>query len=187
MRLETDLIPNFCAESEPIARRKATSQKRAGLGVWASTRSVFDRSEMVKEKEMGIGLVNDGFAYDIAELIKEWAPYLDSSIIVTSPPQGASAPGRYYAEDLAIRVAEKLDLTYVTLIERTDTKKRHGPWESRLQADYSLHRNFYVPHDPYRFIIIVDDLITSGTTMRLALKAIRDQGCMAFGFSYSGC
>ena len=35
--------------------------------------------------------------------------------------------------------------------------------------------------------IVVDDLVTSGATMRLSLEALRAAGVMAFGFAYSGC
>jgi pyrimidine operon attenuation protein/uracil phosphoribosyltransferase len=35
-------------------------------------------------------------------------------------------------------------------------------------------------------IIVVDDLATTGRTMRLALEAIRGAGVPAFGFAFSG-
>jgi orotate phosphoribosyltransferase len=36
-------------------------------------------------------------------------------------------------------------------------------------------------------VLVVDDLVTSGTTMRRSLEAIRAAGSAAFGFAYSGC
>jgi adenine/guanine phosphoribosyltransferase-like PRPP-binding protein len=36
-------------------------------------------------------------------------------------------------------------------------------------------------------VVIVDDLVTSGRTMRLSIEAIRAAGTAAFGFGFSGC
>jgi adenine/guanine phosphoribosyltransferase-like PRPP-binding protein len=35
-------------------------------------------------------------------------------------------------------------------------------------------------------VLVVDDLITSGRTMRLAVEAIRTAGAAVFGFAFSG-
>jgi predicted amidophosphoribosyltransferase len=35
-------------------------------------------------------------------------------------------------------------------------------------------------------VVIVDDLVTTGATMRRSLAAIRAAGVAAFGFGYSG-
>jgi adenine/guanine phosphoribosyltransferase-like PRPP-binding protein len=36
-------------------------------------------------------------------------------------------------------------------------------------------------------VLIVDDLCTSGRTMRHSIEAIRKAGAAAFGFAFSGC
>jgi orotate phosphoribosyltransferase len=36
-------------------------------------------------------------------------------------------------------------------------------------------------------VLIVDDLITTGRTMRLSVEAIRAAGVAGFGFAFSGC
>ena len=36
-------------------------------------------------------------------------------------------------------------------------------------------------------VVIVDDLVTSGRTMRLSVEAVRAAGVAAFGFAVSGC
>jgi adenine/guanine phosphoribosyltransferase-like PRPP-binding protein len=36
-------------------------------------------------------------------------------------------------------------------------------------------------------VLIIDDLVTSGRTMRLSVNAIQAAGVAAFGFAYSGC
>jgi hypothetical protein len=36
-------------------------------------------------------------------------------------------------------------------------------------------------------VLIVDDVLTSGRTMRLSIEAMRAAGVAGFGFSYSGC
>jgi orotate phosphoribosyltransferase len=35
-------------------------------------------------------------------------------------------------------------------------------------------------------VLVVDDLITTGRTMRLSIEAIRAAGVAAFGFEFSG-
>ncbi len=54
--------------------------------------------------------------------------------------------------------------------------------DSRRQAPYLVE----MPDPPPGLIVVVDDLATSGTTLRLGVEAIRGAGLMAFGFAYSG-
>ena len=41
--------------------------------------------------------------------------------------------------------------------------------------------------EPKQSILVVDDLCTSGRTMRHSIEAIRAAGAAAFGFAFSGC
>lgn len=115
-------------------------------------------------------------AADLVALLRAWCPCPPSGWVVTTPPQGASAPGPYGAGMVACAVAAALDLDCVTTLERTDAKRWHGRY-------YSLHQ------EPYRVCqrvpsvaLVVDDLLTSRTTMRLALEALAAAGVPAFGF-----
>jgi hypothetical protein len=165
---------------------KFTHQKRAGLGVWCVNRSASDRTaiEVWKSAHPFDRGELERFASAVVGLIRAWSPVLPAGTVLTVPPQGASAPGPYAAEALGRRVAEALGLPFVPgMLRRTDRKRWHGPWHSRTQSDYRCDPP--APGTP--MILVADDLATSGTTMRLSLKAIRATGTAAFGFAYSGC
>jgi hypothetical protein len=169
---------------EPAGRFRYAHQARSALGVWCVTRSRADRAAIVgwKSTVPFDPELLAGFAAGLAGLIRAWSPVLAPSAAVTTPPQGASLGGPYAAEALGRAVAEALGLFYIPMLRRTDGKLYHGPWDSRRQAPYVVE----MPDPPPGLIVVVDDLATSGTTLRLALEAIRGAGLMAFGFGYSG-
>ena len=78
---------------------------------------------------------------------------------------GASHPGTYYARLLAGQVAARLDMPVAEIIARTDAKRYHGPAFSLEQSVYRLTGNAAAA-------IVLDDLITSGNTMKLSLEAL---------------
>jgi hypothetical protein len=169
---------------EPAGRFRHAHQARSSLGVWAVTRSRADRAAIVGWKSahpFDPGMLA-GFAAGLAGLIRAWSPILPPPVVVTTPPQGASAGRPYAAEALGRAVAGALGRPYAAMLRRTDDKPYHGPWDSRRQAPYVCA----VPDMPPSLCIVVDDLATSGTTLRLALEAVRGAGIMAFGFAYSG-
>ena len=112
-----------------------------------------------------------------------------ADVLVTVPPRGASAFGEsttwpYAAGLLAEAVAGRLGFPYALTLKRTDgpAKRYHGPAYSLQQSAYMVD----LPDPRPGIVLIVDDLITSGATMRLSLEAIRGAGVPAFGFSFSG-
>lgn len=116
----------------------------------------------------------------IVELIREWAPVLPSPAVVTVPPQGASYPGTYYAAALAQEVARLLGVPFRHTLERHEQKHWHGPMHSLQQGAFTATVESGTTY------IVVDDLITSGATMRRSLEALRTAGVPAFGFAYNG-
>ena len=170
---------------EPRTRWLPSHQKRAGLGVWAATRSREARDAIQRWKRATpfdpAALAN--FANAVAGLIRAWSAILPVGTIVTTPPQGASAPAPYAAEALGRHVAEALGLPFTPMLARRDRKRWHGPHEALRQTPFVC-----TPPDPTPpMVLVVDDLITSGKTMRLSIGAIRSAGAAAFGFAYSGC
>lgn len=121
-------------------------------------------------------------ANEVVELVRAVLPVIGRDWIVTAPPQGKSAAigSEYAAGMLGKAVATKLDLDYVTIFKPQVNKKYHGKFESlkRRQEPFELQ---IVPNTP---TIVIDDLITSGTTMRRALDALARAGVVAFGFAY---
>ncbi len=106
-----------------------------------------------------------------------WTP----RTIVTTPPQGASSPGPYAAEAIAREVARRLGLEFIAALARTDVKTTHGPWSSRAQRPYVVRDLAERPG----LAVVVDDLITSRTTMRLAIEALRAAGIPCIAVAYS--
>ena len=162
-------------------KRIGFSQRRAAIGVLTATRDKAARERVLAWKAAGeenADLAGE-FAAELAGLIRQWSPVLPTGTVITCPPQGASHPGHYFAADLAHAVAEILGVAFVELVARSDAKTRHGPWPSLEQKPYTVLATAPAA-------IVVDDLITSGTTMKLALSALRQAGVTAWGFGYNG-
>jgi orotate phosphoribosyltransferase len=123
------------------------------------------------------------FAAAVAALVRAWSPILPAGTVVTVPPQGASAPGPYAAESLGQAVAAALGLPFVEVLTRTEPKRWHGPHASLRQAPFVAA----LPAPAPPIVLVVDDLVTSGRTMRHSIDAIRQAGAAAFGFAFSGC
>ena len=171
---------NGTAEKTPT-KRTGYSQRRAGMGVLSVTRDQPNRRRIVGWKTAGQEDTQQTaeFADELAALVVQALPVPPSGCVLTIPPQGASWPGPYYARLLAREVAKRLGMPLAEIIQRTDTKQYHGPAASLEQTPYSLTSK--VPA-----AIILDDLITSGQTMKLSLDALRTAKVPAWGFAYSG-
>src|SRR5262249_54868156 len=100
-----------------------------------------------------------------------------------SAARGIGPPGPYAADALCQAVADTLRLPFALMLERTEAKRWHGPHHSLRQAPFLCTFPEPVP----TMILVVDDLITSGTTMKRSLGAIENAGVPAFGFAFSGC
>jgi adenine/guanine phosphoribosyltransferase-like PRPP-binding protein len=103
--------------------------------------------------------------------------------VATIPPQGASAPGPYAALELARAAAAILGVPLVEVLARTDTKRWHGPHHALKQAPFVAT----LPEPRPTMVLVLDDLVTSGRTLRLSIEALNRAGCAAFGFAFSGC
>jgi hypothetical protein len=173
------------ARTEPAGRFKlGHHQRRAAFGCWAASTSVADREAVKgwKRKAPLDAAASSKFVAGLVALVRLWAPVTPPGTILTVPPQGASAPGSYAAELLAKLTADTLGLPFVPMLERTDLKGLHGPWHSLGQRSYLAT----VPNPAAPVVLVLDDLATSGTTMRLSLEALHARGVCAFGFAFSG-
>ena len=106
---------------------------------------------------------------------------------MTCPPRGASsfgkaAPWPYAAGILAESVAGRLGFPFALTLSRTAEKKTHGVHQSLAQTGFK----FEMPQERPDMILVCDDLVTTGTTLRLSLAAIRGAGFPAFAFAFSG-
>jgi len=167
--------------AKPSKPKAAYSQKRASLGVWAATTAGEDRTAAIAWKAEPNAATTKLYAAAVVETIRQWSPVLPPNTCVTVPPQGASFPDHYAAADLAKAVAKELGISFNDILKRTDEKRYHHPKQSMAQKPYE------VIGKPTGIVIVVDDIITSGTTMKLSLDALRAAGIAAFGFAYAGC
>jgi hypothetical protein len=83
---------------------------------------------------------------------------------------------------LGQRVAEALDLDFTEVLTRSEPKQWHGVIHALKQQPFVY--NCTGPTPP--MVLVVDDLATTGRTLRLSLQAIRGAGVPAFGFAVSG-
>jgi predicted amidophosphoribosyltransferase len=171
----------FRRDREPRTRWLPVHQKRAGLGVWTAGRSRQARSA-IKAWKRSAPFDPAALAGFAAALVRAWSPILPPGTIVTVPPQGASASGPYAARELGQAVANALGLPFAEMLSRTEPKRWHGPHHALRQAPFVCT----LPYPAPTMVLIVDDLITSGRTMRLSVEAIRAAAVAGFGFGFSG-
>ena len=153
----------------------------AGLGVLAATRDTDSRHAILRWKRAPSEdpAETARMAAAVVAVIRHYLPTLPAGAVVTVPPQGASAPGPYFAPYLARAVAAALGVPYRELLGRTDEKHFHGPWWSYQQTAYALTASAPA-------VLVIDDLITSGHTLRLSLAALNAAAIPAWGFAYNG-
>lgn len=116
---------------------------------------------------------------EVSQMILAWQPVIPRDWMITTAPSGKSHGNEHYpAAILAKEVASSLGLGYETMLVRNDRKSRHGKFASLEQSPYS------VCFTPPSVVLVIDDILTSGTTMRLSLEALSRTGIPAFGFAY---
>jgi hypothetical protein len=164
------------------AARHGFSCRRAGLGVLAATNDAHSRRWILRLKtaplpdDAALARIVDG----IVELIRAALPALPAGVVCSQPPQGASWPRDYFARAIAMAVANALGVPHRDLLSREHPKKRHGIQPSLEQPAFHCD----TPHPGP--VLVIDDLITTGTTMRLSREAIAARGAPAYGFAYNG-
>lgn len=164
------------------ANFRGYSIRRAGLGVTVVSKHHTDQKKIMTAKLSAAwdSSLIATLAEHIAQLITLWLPNLPENAMLTPPPQGASWPGSYFAGDLCDAVAARLSRASGRAIIRTDEKHYHHPMEALRQAPYT----YQGPQVP--LTIVIDDIITSGATMKRALKAAQEREIPAYGFAYYG-
>ena len=119
-----------------------------------------------------IGLIAGGIGTAIADVLGGYA-YFAPITLVAHGLQGflAGAIGR--------AVAEQLRVPYREHLRRADVKRRHTLYLSVRQEPF----NTIVTPADVPAAIVVDDLISTGATMRLSLSALRGAGIACWGFA----
>lgn len=167
----------------PRTRKPGYSQRRAGLGVLAAVCDNRSRQHALSWKAAPVIDADrcSKYADLIAEVIRHWLPHPPDGCVVTVPPQGASYPGPYYAAELARAVATRLKLRFRFTLNRQTAKTHHGRLASLTQGDFVFATKLPPPA-----AIVIDDLITTGTTMRTSIETLATAGVAVWGFAYAG-
>jgi hypothetical protein len=177
--------------TEPRGRyRLGHHQRSAGLGVWSCNiaSELRDKIKRWKNENPLNPAETAEFSASLEELVRLWAGNtFPGRVLVTVPPRGASAFGKasewpYAAGHLAESVSDRLGFPFALTLSRTSTKRHHGIHYSLAQGAFTFRMRLERPD----LILVVDDLVTTGATMRLSLAAIRGAGVPAFGFCFSG-
>lgn len=121
--------------------------------------------------------ITNKMAEDLSKLIELWARGW-RGFVITTPPQGASAGGEYPAGFLGKAVASMLGVDYVTMF---------GQWKMKRTAHHPMDKLFKnetpeivcITEKP---IIIVDDMVSSGTTAKSCLSALYPHPCWFFAW-----
>ena len=167
------LVQNLSTHATPPQRRTTgTHYRHAGLGTWAVKRNLTaeERSAFQAWKQSpATHPLTEVMAVELVALIHQWQPNLPRDWIVTTPPAGASEGREYPAGFLAKAVADKLGLDYMTTLTRSGGKNYHG-------ALALAHLPFTVTVKPPSVALVVDDMMTTGSTMKLSLEALRGKG-----------
>jgi hypothetical protein len=184
-----DVQADAIAGTEPAEHQDAEPQetigkhyKHAGLGVFVAKRSCgVEYQRVVVWKATQDPIETERLADAISDVIKEWCPVFRQTWTVTNPPRGCSSGDKPHAAGLlAKQVANVLGLDYAEMLERVGERKWRG---SRNATREQIFNAVKVPHD---VCLIIDDMATTGNTLRGALKALRSVGVPAFGFAYYG-
>ena len=179
---------NFTEQEDvPQSAHFGLRSSRRGMGFTAlgvySIRSM-DSTPFYAWKKDPTPDVTAVMAKELASLVENWFPVRGGDWVVTTPPQGASKhktrDGVYPAGMLGAASAVILGLDYVTTLSRNSDKHWHGKYEAMKQGD------FVVTIKPPSMAIVIDDMLTSGTTMGLTIKALRGIGVPTMQFVWVG-
>ena len=89
--------------------------------------------------------------------------------LITAPPSASRCPNRYCVYDLAKAVSRMTEIPFVPAFSQKTDKVHHGRYASLGQSEPRLIESWNIRN---RFILFVDDCITSGATARLCMKSL---------------
>lgn len=115
-------------------------------------------------------------ARDLVALVDRWSNGW-RGFVLTVPPQGASRGKEYPAGVLGKAVAVELGVDFVTLFAPDTTKAKYHHPQRSLEAGLEPATLAMEVPGP---VVIVDDCLTSGCTLRRAMLGLAGRACWAF-------
>lgn len=173
--------------SESILVCVVCGRPTVGMNLCSSCKTPYERAWVVGKRsgvlQRLIGLykfdrARDGFE-PLGDLLAEVLPDFPANVVVVPIPTVAShMRERGYDHMLLIakRLAKKRNLNIERLLcRRTNTKQRQASSDKRkLQARSAFGVRGEI--NPEKIYLIIDDVVTTGATIKYAAKALRDAG-----------
>ena len=121
-----------------------------------------------------------GLARSLAELMREKLPFMKNQPIVTNVPTATTRQrirGYDHAALLAKELAKQADLKFIPLLRRQSQTRQVGARRqtrlSQLEGAFRVIRSEYVRDQD---ILLVDDVITTGSTITTCAKTLKEAG-----------
>lgn len=174
-------------ESEPFAACLVCGKPSGKSSICIPCRMPYTRAWCVGERTDTLLQLIDAYKFErarachkpLADLLIACLPELPADTIVVPIP---TIPGhirqRGYDHTLLIakRVAQKMNLTLDTsLVRKTSTIQRGATRKARIAQAKDAFR-LTSPAKPDRPYLIVDDVITTGSTLQYAAQTLKDDG-----------
>jgi hypoxanthine-guanine phosphoribosyltransferase len=164
--------------------RKRVLHNRKGvdyltLRSWRSALKSYQVSAMINLKEARPAAFVQRAADEIAsEIICLHGAGIIESVVPV--PGGSSGPRGGFSEVLAREVAYQLDASFCNVLAPQGRPGSSSPRKSANLKPYDVHGE---PKGP---ILVVDDVVSSGTHIELAVKALRQKASAVYGVAWIG-
>lgn len=156
-------------------------------GLCSRCNGLYDRGWVVASYEGIIERAIKGYKFnserslsnEFSELLYATLPTLPKTVLiipVPTVPAHVRERGFDHTERIAKRLARRTGVRYATLLyRRMTTKQRGASRKVRIeQAKQAFGVKGYV--DPCAIYLLLDDVVTTGSTIKYAAKALRDAG-----------
>jgi len=184
---EAEILPHgercaFCGAASPAGRTCPKCRRVAApRHVWITTDYEGAAQKLLRAYKFGhLRVAATGLAGLMAGTYSFYNPDLSSIYLVVPIPTATSrrrARGFDHADLLAQKLATKLKIDYYRALNRLGQARQVGARRAQRQAQQAgAYRVRRADKLKGRRVLLIDDVITTGATLRAATKALRSAG-----------